>query len=95
VGGSELKIKLNSAQLELELGLSLAIKSIAMATPRYARFTPPVEQTFHVSSSTDLSFEARDKFSKRKLLPRTQSYLLANWISSRRARARVEPRFLF
>jgi hypothetical protein len=44
----------------------------------------PVEHKFNVSRSTELSFEARDKLSKRKLLPRTQSYLLANWILSAR-----------
>ena len=54
---------------------------------------PPETKIF--SYSTELSFEARDKLSKRKLVPRTQSYLLAHWILAERARARVEPRDLF
>ena len=54
---------------------------------------PPETKIF--SYSTELSFEARDKLSKRKLVPRTQSYLLAHWILAERARARVEPCDLF
>ena len=46
-----------------------------------------VEHTFYVSSSTGLSFEARDKLSKRKMLPRTQWYLLAIWILAARGAA--------
>ena len=54
---------------------------------------PPETKIF--SYSTELSFEARDKFPKRKLVPRTQSYLLANWIPSVSATVCVEPRVLF
>ena len=72
----------------------LQVVSHHLSPPSHKTITS-VKHTFHVSSSTGLSFEARDKLSKRKLVPRTQSYPLANWIPSVSAHARVEPRVLF
>ena len=72
----------------------LQVVSHHLSPPSHKTITS-VKHTFHVSSSTGLSFEARDKLSKRKMLPRTHWNLLAISISAACARTRVEPRRAF
>jgi hypothetical protein len=118
----EIKYKDDSAQLELELGLSLAKSKHTLSTfiglscmiigpnlrsyllrvghifllPLVPPFTLSNESSrTPISRCTELSFEARDKLSKRKLVPRTQSYLLAHWILAAGACPCVEPCVLF